>query len=122
MDDELWYHGTPLELDTLAAGSTVTRWKALAEAFSHKPAVLCIEDDGNILHNGALSGRLYRIAEDAVIGSDLIQHPRTTMDEGLEFLTTRPLKLEFLRDVPAQDVSALAKAQQRIQQLLAQRY
>ena len=120
MNNEIWYHGTPLALDVLAQGSTVTRWRALAEAFSHKPAVLCIEDDGSILHNGSLPGHLYRIAEEVQIGRDLIQHPRTTMDEGLEFLTERPLRLEYLCDVPVPDAAALAAAQQRIEQLLAQ--
>lgn len=120
MNDEIWFHGTPLALEVLAEGSTVTRWRALAEAFSHKPAVLCIEDDGSILHNGSLSGHLYRIAEAVEIGRDLYRHPRTTMDEGLEFLTTRPLRLEYLCDVPAPDKAALAEAQQRIEQLLAQ--
>ncbi|MBQ8612058.1 MAG: hypothetical protein IJ412_10195 [Oscillospiraceae bacterium] len=120
MNDEIWFHGTPLALEVLAEGSTVTRWRELAEAFSHKPAVLCIEDDGSILHNGCRPGHLYSIAEVVEVGRDLYQHPRTTMDEGLEFLTARPLQLEYLCDVPAPDKSALTEAQQRIEQLLAQ--
>lgn len=120
MNNEIWFHGTPLTLDILAQGSTVTRWRALAEAFSHKPAVLCIEDDGSILHNGSRPGRLYRIAEAVEVGRDLYQHPRTTMDEGLEFLTARPLRLEYLCDIPEPDTAAFAEAQQRIEQLLAQ--
>ena len=37
----LWYHGSPMLLSELRAGSTITQWRALAEAFSHKPHRLC---------------------------------------------------------------------------------
>jgi len=33
-----WYHGSPLKLETLAEGSTVTPAIELAKAFSHKPS------------------------------------------------------------------------------------
>jgi len=32
-----WYHGSPLKLDVLRAGSTMTQWRDLARVFSHKP-------------------------------------------------------------------------------------
>ncbi|MDD3243501.1 MAG: hypothetical protein PHD32_07250 [Eubacteriales bacterium] len=32
--------------------------------------------------------------------SDVHPHPRTTMETGMEFLTTRPLKVELLCTVP----------------------
>lgn len=38
----LWYHGSNKIFDTLAAGSTITQWQELAEAFSHKPKLLFI--------------------------------------------------------------------------------
>ena len=47
-----WYHGTPLELDILREGSTITQWRELAEAFSTKPTLLGYEYIfGEITHN-----------------------------------------------------------------------
>ncbi|NLS79196.1 MAG: hypothetical protein GXY76_18260 [Chloroflexi bacterium] len=94
---EPWYHGSPLELTILRAGSTITQDRALASAFSHKPTLLCIEDDGTIRHNGTQPGILYRIAEELGEG-DMHPHPRTTMAPGLEWLTTRELRLEPIAD------------------------
>lgn len=50
--DEVWYHGSPFLFELLEKGSTITRWRELAEAFSHKPDILCVEDSGEILHKG----------------------------------------------------------------------
>lgn len=91
-----WYHGSPFVLETLRAGSTVTQWRELAEAFPHKPAWLCCEDDGTIAHNGTEPGYLYAVDEPVEIGPDLFQHPRSSMERGLEFLTARPLRLRLL--------------------------
>ena len=49
-----------------------------------------------ITHNGTEKGYLYVIDEPVVIGVDIYQHPRTTMDENAEFLTKRPLKLKMI--------------------------
>lgn len=92
-----WYHGTPLELDILREGSTITQWKELAEAFATKPSMLGYGDIyGEITHNGTESGILYVIDEPVTMDADIYQHPRTTMDKGVEFLTKRPLKLKRL--------------------------
>ena len=94
-----WYHGSPLRLDTLRQGSTVTQWKELAEAFSHKPAMLGYGEYGDsqsIVHNGTQPGYLYAVDEPVRVGEDLCQHPRTTMDPGAEFLTQRELRLRLL--------------------------
>jgi 2'-5' RNA ligase len=90
-----WYHGSPLELTSLREGSTITQDRHLAEVFSHKPAMVCIDDDGSIKHTGRLPGFLYRIAE-PVAPEDAYAHPRTTMPPGKEWLTRRELKLELL--------------------------
>lgn len=90
-----WYHGSPLVLTELAAGSTITQWKQLAEAFSHKPSLLEYNEIlGEITHNGVLDGRLYVVDEPVHIGVDVYPHPRSSMDEGVEWLTARPLKLK----------------------------
>lgn len=92
----IWYHGSNLELDILRKESTITQWRMLAEAFSHKPSKLEYEDDGSILHNGQEPGYLYVIEESIEIDIDIYRHPRSTMDENAEFLTKRPLKLKLL--------------------------
>lgn len=108
--DTPWYHGSPLALDMLLPGSTITPWRALAEAFSHKPPLLCIDDDWTITHTGELPGYLYRIAEPVILGTDALPHPRTTMDENLEFLTTRPLRLTLLCSLAAPNAAEIARA------------
>lgn len=90
---EPWYHGSDKVFTVLREGSTVTQWRALAEAFSHKPTCLAYDDDGSIEHNGTAEGMMYVVDEPIEVGVDIVQHPRTTMDEGAEFLTTRPLRV-----------------------------
>lgn len=90
-----WFHGSPLELTELAPGSTITQWKELAEAFSHKPSRLEYADVfGAIGHNGILHGYLYRIDEPVNMEEDIHPHPRSSMDEGVEWITNRPLRLK----------------------------
>jgi hypothetical protein len=90
-----WYHGSPFELDILREGSTITQWKEMAEAFSTKPTMLGYDEIyAPIFHNGIEKGFLYIVDEAIELGKDIYQHPRTTMDKGVEFLTIRPLKLK----------------------------
>lgn len=110
--DGVWYHGSPSRFEELRAGSTITQWKELAEAFSHKPTALGYEDDGSIFHNGKEVGYLYVIDEVIQIGDDIYQHPRTTMDENVEFLTKRPLKVRLIAEIPV-DPTEQVKFQQR---------
>ncbi|MGI6374371.1 MAG: hypothetical protein ACOX3S_14035 [Anaerolineae bacterium] len=91
----VWYHGSPLALDTLAAGSTITTDRELARLFSHKPTLLLWDDDGRRRHDGALPGYLYQIDE-PVDECDVEPHPRSTMPPGAEWLTRRPLRLHLL--------------------------
>ena len=95
----LWYHGSNVLIDVLRTGSTITQWRALAEAFSHKPTALGYEDDGTITHNGTEPGYLYVIDEPITAGGDICPHPGTTMDENAEFLTGRPVKLKLLGEI-----------------------
>ena len=95
----VWYHGSNRIFTELREGSTVTQWKELAEAFSHRPTSLGYDDDGVIVHNGTEKGYLYIIDEPVAVGTDLYQHPRTTMDENAEFLTKRPLKVKMIREL-----------------------
>jgi hypothetical protein len=80
--------------------------RLLAEAFSHKPAILCIEDDGFIRHDGNAPGFLHRISEE-VHTSDVRPHPRTTMRPGDEWLITRDLRVELVGSVPVRPAERL---------------
>lgn len=80
----VWYHGSNCDFSLLREWSTVTRWRALAEAFSHKPTCLEYDDDGTIRHNGIETGYLYILDETVTVGEDLVPHPRTAMDPGVE--------------------------------------
>lgn len=99
--DGIWYHGSDQVFSELRSGSTITQWKALAEAFSHKPTALGYDDDGTISHNGKAKGYLYIIDEPIAVGGDVYQHPGTTMDENAEFLTRRPLKVRLVSELGA---------------------
>lgn len=98
-EDGAWYHGSNVLFDVLREGSTITQWRALAEAFSHQPSALSYNDDGVIVHNGKEKGYLYVIDEPIRVGADVYQHPRTTMDQGAEFLTRRALKVRLIVEV-----------------------
>lgn len=90
-----WYHGSNVEFDILKEGSTITQWKELAEAFATQPSMLGYDEIfSSITHNGFEQGILYIVDESLEIDVDIYQHPRTTMDKGVEFLTKRPLKLK----------------------------
>lgn len=88
-----WYHGSPFELDELAEGSTITQDRHLAEIFSHKPPIVCVDDTGNRYHNGKQNGFLY-VIDEVITSEDVYPHPKTTMAPGDEWLITKPLKVK----------------------------
>lgn len=47
-----WYHGSQQDLLALRVGSSITQEKAIARAFSHRPSLLSIADDGSVKHDG----------------------------------------------------------------------
>lgn len=95
----VWYHGSNKVFTELREGSTITQWRELAEAFSHKPKRLGYDDNGVIIHNGKEYGYLYVIDEKIEIGKDIYQHPNTSMDENAEFLTKRPLAVKLVQEL-----------------------
>lgn len=95
----VWYHGSNKVFTELKTNSTITQWRELAEAFSHQPSGLGYDDNGVISHNGTEKGFLYIIDEPIVVGKDIFQHPRTTMDENAEFLTKRPLRVKLIAEL-----------------------
>ena len=92
----VWYHGSNMIFTELREGSTVTQWRELAEAFSHRPGRLSYDDNGVIFHDGKEKGYLYIIDEPITVDIDVYQHPRTVMDKNAEFLTKRTLKVKLL--------------------------
>lgn len=96
IENGIWYHGSNRRFFYLRKNSTITQWKELAEAFSHKPSTLEYDDNGIIRHNGNKKGYLYIIDEPIEICKDIYQHPRTTLDENAEFLTNRRLKVKLI--------------------------
>jgi hypothetical protein len=107
---ETWYHGSPLQLSTLRAGSTITRNRDLARVFSHKPPLVSVDDDGTIQHTGTAPGYLYRIDE-PLRPEDITPHPRTTMQPGLEWLTRRELCLSLIGPTEVREEELLTEEQ-----------
>jgi len=90
-----WFHGSPLELTVLRPGSTITRDRALAKAFSHKPTLLQDTREGgtgSLTHDGRLDGWLY-VVDEPVREADVSPVPGSTMGDGQEWLTARPLRV-----------------------------
>jgi hypothetical protein len=90
-----WFHGSPLAMETLRKGSSITQIEKLAQAFSSKPSIVSVSDNGKIRHDGKLRGRVYKIA-DRVTAEDIYEHPRSSMESRLEWITKKEFKLEFL--------------------------
>lgn len=67
-----------------------------AEAFSHKPKLLFYTKKGKIMHSGRKKGYLFIVDEPITVGEDICPHPQSTMDENVEFLTKRPLKVKMI--------------------------
>jgi hypothetical protein len=107
-NDQIWYHGSPLKLATLRAGSTITHDSELARVFSHKPPIVSLADDGAIRHTGTTPGYLYRIDE-PVRPEDVYPHPNSSMPPGAEWLTRRDLRLALIGPTEVRDGERLSE-------------
>jgi len=105
-----WYHGSPVVMTVLRAGSTITQKRDLARIFSHKPMIVSIDDEGHIKHSGTQPGYLY-IIDEAVAAEDVEAHPRTTMGPGDEWLTHRELRVRLLGVVEPRPEELLTEAE-----------
>lgn len=47
-----WFHRSPVILNELLVGSTITQDRNLARIFSHKPSIVAKDENGMIFHNG----------------------------------------------------------------------
>jgi hypothetical protein len=96
-DKIAWFHGSPIILDELLEGSTITHDMEIARLFSHKPSLVANDEHGAFLHNGILNGYLY-IIDEPVSPDDVYPHPNTTMEPGVEWLIRRPLKVRKISE------------------------
>ncbi|MBT2283048.1 hypothetical protein J7E78_05805 [Paenibacillus polymyxa] len=87
-----WFHGSPMLLNELLVGSTITQDRELARIFSHKPSIVAFDENGTRIHNGKLCGYIYIIDEE-ITSEDVYPHPATTMNPGEEWLIKRGLKV-----------------------------
>ena len=93
-----WYHGSPTPIVTLAEGSSITRNRKLAVAFSYKPSQISVSDEGEISHNGTRRGYLYEVTE-RVAPEDIDVHPSCLPTDPWEWVTRKPLKLKVVEDM-----------------------
>lgn len=100
-----WFHGSPLRLDVLRAGSTITRSREVARIFSHKPSLVAHDEIGRVFHNGAHDGFLYAVQ--GVTDDDVYPHPETTMAAGIEWITSWEFALVFLEPTTPRDEERL---------------
>jgi hypothetical protein len=90
-----WYHGSPLRVTMLRAGSIITQDRSLARIFSHEPTFVSIDEGGLIKHNGKAEGFLYVISG-KVETNDVTPRPDSRMESGKEWLTLRPLEVRLI--------------------------
>jgi hypothetical protein len=93
-----WFHGSPLELEILQKGSSITQIEKMAQVFSTRPDMISVSDEGKVKHNGKLTGRVYKIAG-RVAANDIYKHPRSSWKKGWEWITKKEFRLKFLYEV-----------------------
>lgn len=108
-----YYHGSPLKLKVVRAGSTITQDKDLARVFSHKPSMVSQGDSETgqrtIRHTGTTPGYLYQV--EGITADDIYPHPTTTMAPGQEWLTRRDLTLRLLKETTILDSEHLSDSE-----------
>lgn len=105
-ESNVWYHGSPLPLEMLAVGSSITRNLELAIAFSHKPSRLSVDNDGVIHHDGKENGYLYEIDE-IVSSEDIYVHPEVnevSPDDPWEWLTKKAFRLKLIKETNVNNI------------------
>ena len=114
-----WYHGSPQPLTVLRTGSSITRNGDLARAFSHRPSLLSLSDDGTVKHDGTAAGYLYLVAEE-VSPEDVSLHPHPANAARWEWLTQRELRVLLVKETQVrerdrlsdEEIAALRRKQQ----------
>ena len=98
--DAPWYHGSPEELVELRTGSWVTQFREMAKAFSHRPSLMSLDDDGQtVRHDGKRIGYLYVVSE--AVGPQDVRYLANTAQTHWE--TLRPLSVRRVAELPVDD-------------------
>lgn len=90
-----WYHGSQQPLAVLRVDSSITQNRDLASAFSHRPSLLSVSDDGKVKHNGTTPGYLYFVCEE-IRPEDIYPHPHPANLHRWEWLTRRELRVQLI--------------------------
>ncbi|WP_338593948.1 hypothetical protein V6669_12095 [Paenibacillus sp. Y5S-9] len=106
-----WFHGSPMLLNELLVGSTITQDRELARIFSHKPSIVAFDENGTRLHNGKLCGYIYVIDEE-ITSEDVYPHPATTMNPGEEWLINRGLKVRKIDETKTRAEELLSEEEE----------
>ena len=108
-----WYHGSQQKLTKLRIGSSITQYRTVAKAFSHRPSLVSLSDEGESLsdklrlkHNGVTPGYLY-VVSDEIDPDDVYPHPHPANVGRWEWLTNRELKLELIEQTIVTDSERL---------------
>lgn len=101
-----WYHGSPEDIAVLREGSWVTQFEQMAKAFSHRPALMSLDDDcENVKHNGQWPGFLYVISE--AVSPDDVTYLRDTAQT--HWQTNRDLRVRLVAELPLDDPPQLSE-------------
>ena len=92
-----WFHGSQQRLVSLCAGSSITQQIAIARAFSHRPTVVSLFNDGRVKHDGSLPGYLY-VVDAAITPDDVYPHPHPINASKWEWLTRHDLRLQLIAE------------------------
>ena len=103
-----WYHGSQQVLAVLAEGSSITRNKDLARAFSHRPSLVSISDAGRVKHNGTTSGYLHLVSE-SLEPQDIYPHPHPANAQRQEWLTAREVRVTLLEPTSVRESDRLTE-------------
>lgn len=103
-----WYHGSQEKLARLCVGSSITQNRDIAQAFSHRPSVLSISNDGTIKHNGTVPGYLCIVSEEVEAGAVYV-HPHLANVNRWEWLTKRELRLELVEPTQVREKEKLTE-------------
>ncbi len=110
-----WYHRSQQRLTMLRAGSSITQYKRVAKAFSHRPSIVIMSDGGegeqqagewNIRHDGVTFGYLYVVA-DEVEPADVRPHLHPVSVSHWEWLTNREMKIRLIEETTVADSERL---------------
>lgn len=95
-DDGIYYFGSPYKIDYLKENCDFTPYKEIAIAFGSKPSNLFTSDGRLYFDPNTYPVYLYQVDEPITFDIDFINHPNSLFEKGMEFRSTRCLKLKLI--------------------------